>query len=188
MKRLLSLLFSILTLSSCGTTIAVTQDNRTVNNFTFESNNVTWSQVYPMAAADSSAVRDWFSSSFTVTKDSPRSITAETPKNALPASEAGISSMSLILLFNHPCVVYFTSDFKADRYRVLVHRIIWYPQVAVTTYGVSQGVGAMDLNEIAVKNGGYKSTFYNTSSEQLNRLLTALLTAKVSSIKIDDNW
>ncbi len=188
MKRLLFLLAGIVMLSSCATTIAVTRDNRTVNNFTFEGNNVTWSQVFPMAVTDSAAVRDWFASSFTVTKDSPKSISAETPKNVLPASEAGISSMNLIMLFNHPCIVYFTSDFKADRYRVIVNKIIWYPQVAVTTYGVSQGIGAMDLNEIAVKNGGYSSVFYNTSSKQLNELLTVLFTAKVSSAKNDDNW
>jgi len=189
MKRILAFVcvfFTALMLSSCSTTLQVTDSNRSVNGFTFDSGSVYWSEVFPIS--DSTAVRSWFDSSFKITKEQTKSVLGETEKNSLPYEQAGYDSMTIIMLFRHPCIVYFTADFKSDRYRVTVDRIVWYPQVAVTTYGVSQGVGTMDLNSIAVKNGGYSSVFYNTSSVQLNRILTQMFTAKISKVRRDDNW
>lgn len=188
MKHLPLLLSIVVLFASCGTALQITDANREFNNFTCESNSVYWSYVYPMASADSAAVRDWFNASFSITKDSPKSIIGESNKNSLPYSESGLDRMSMIMLFQHPCVVYFKADFKENRYRVIVDRIIWYPQVGVTTYGVTQGVGTMDLNEIALKKGGLSSVFYNTSSEQLNTMLTYMFTARLRQAASDDNW
>ena len=171
---------------SCGTAIQITDANREVNNFVYNNGSVTWSNVYNFQASDYDLVRDWFAKSFNITRESEKSIIAETNKNDLPVQEAGLDRMSVVMLLTHPCVVYFNTDFKEDRYRVTVNRIIWYPQVAVTGSVLTQGVGAMDLNELALKGGGYSSVFYNTSSKQLNTILTYLFTPKLN--KADDNW
>lgn len=186
MKKLIAIIGAALMIMSCATTIQVTESNRSVNNFDFNNGSVTWSQVYTMK--DGAAVRDWFASNFTISKDSGNKLIGESPKSVLPINEAGFDRMSVIMLLTHPCVVYFTTDFKEDRYRVIVNKIIWYPQVGITTYGVTQGVGAMDLNEIAVQNGGYKSTFYNSSSKQLDAMLNYMFTAKINSQQNNDNW
>lgn len=188
MKRFLSLLGLILTLSSCGTTIPINETNREVNNFLFSDGSVTWSKVYQFNADDYDAIRDWFNTSFNITKEGDKSVIGETNKNSLPIQEAGLDRMAVTMLLTHPCVVYFNTDFKEDRYRVIVNRVIWYPQVAVTTHGVSQGVGAMDLNEIALQDGGYKSVFYNTSSAQLNTMLSYLFTPKLNKSRRDNDW
>ena len=183
------LLFSIIFLaSSCAMTIPVTSENRQVNNFLFDNGTVTWSNVYEFSRDDYDAVRQWFSTNFHITKENEKSIIGETDKNSLPVQESGLDRMSVVMLLSHPCVVYFNTDFKEDRYRVIVNRIIWYPQVRITTHGVSQGIGAMDLNELAVKDGGYSSAFYNTSSAQLNTILKYLFTPKLSNGRSDDNW
>ena len=188
MKRILLLLSLILTLSSCGTTVPITETNREVNNFLFSDGSVTWSKVYQFNADDYNAIRAWFHTSFNITKEEDKSIIGETNKNSLPIQEAGLDRMAVVMLLTHPCLVYFNTDFKEDRYRVIVNRIIWYPQVGVTTYGVTQGVGAMDLNEIALQDGGYKSAFYNNSSAQLNTMLSYLFTPKLNKARSNDNW
>ena len=186
MKRILVLITLVLTTVSCGTAIQITDSNREVNNFVYNNGAVTWSNVYQFQASDYDLIRDWFAKSFKINRESDKSIIAETDKNSLPVQEAGLDRMAVVMLLTHPCVVYFNTDFKEDRFRVTVNRIIWYPQVAVTGSILTQGVGAMDLNELALKDEGYSSVFYNTSSKQLNTILTYLFTPKIS--KADDNW
>ena len=186
MKKLITLIGIAFLVMSCATTVQVTEDNRSVNNFELNNGTVTWSQVFPMN--DAEAVRAWFASNFTISKSAETRLIGETPKGGLPVNEVGLNRMSVIMILTHPCVVYFTTDFKEDRYRVVVNKIIWYPQVAVTTYGVSQGIGTMDLNEIAVKNGGFKSVFYNTSSKQLDTMLNYLFKARIDAPEDADNW
>lgn len=188
MKRLAFILGTIILAVSCATAIPITDANREVNNFVFNNGTVTWQNVYQFKEGEYDAVRDWFSNSFKITKESEKSLIGETNQNALPIVESGLNRMSVIMLLTHPCVVYFNTDFKEDRYRVTVNRIIWYPQVGVTTYGITQGVGAMDLNEIALKGNGMSSVFYNTSSAQLNQMLTYMFTPKLNQAKTDDNW
>ena len=188
MKKSL-LLFSIVFIaSSCATTIPVTSENNQVNNFLFDNGTVTWSNVYEFKKEDYDAVRKWFSTDFQITKEDEKYIIGETNRNSLPVQEAGLDRMAVVMLLSHPCVVYFNADFKEDRYRVIVNRIIWYPQVGITTHGVTHGVGAMDLNELAVRGGGYSSSFYKTSSAQLNTILKYLFTPKLNSGRSDDNW
>lgn len=188
MKRLIYCIIALLGFTACGTAIKVTSENATVNNFTFNDGTVTWSKVYPINPADSAAVRDWFASNFTITRNGEKTIFGEMPKNALPVKESGQDRMQVMMLLSHACVVYFTADFKDNRYRVVVNRIIWYPQMALTVYGVSQGVGAMDLNEVALKNGGYSSAFYRTTSKQVDLCLDYLFTAKLNSVAQNDVW
>lgn len=188
MKKVLLFLSMALLAVSCGTAIQITDANREINNFVYNNGSVTWSKVYEFNAADMNAVKDWFQSSFKITKETEKSIIGETNSNSLPIQEVGYSRMSVIMLLTHPCVVYFTTDFKEDRYRVNVNRIIWTPQVGITTYGVTQGVGTMDLNEIAIQNGGYKSAFYNTTSVQLDKMLTYMFTPRLNQTSNDDNW
>lgn len=188
MKKILSLFSIIFIASACSTTIPITTENRQVNNFLYDNGSVTWSNVYEFAKEDYDAVRQWFSTSFQITKENEKSIIGETNQNSLPIQECGLDRMAVAMLFSHPCVVYFNTDFKENRYRVIVNRIIWYPQVGITTHGVTQGVGAMSLSEVAVKNGGYNSAFYNTASAQLNTILRYLFTPKLNSGRTDDNW
>lgn len=186
MKKLVVFIIAAFSLMSCGTAVMITDSNRTVNNFTYTNGSLTWTEVFQMS--DSTAVRDWFASNFTIKQNDPAKIIGETPQSALPVSESGLDRMSVAMLLTHPCIVYFTTDFKQDRYRVTVNKIIWYPQVGITTYGVTQGVGTMALSEVAVKDGGYKSAFYNTSSKHLDQILRYLFTARIDNQNNNDNW
>lgn len=188
MKKVIFFIFAAIFAVSCGTAIQITDSNKEVNNFVYNSGSVSWSKVYEFNASDADAVKDWFHQNFKITKDGDKSIIGESNQNALPIEEAGYSRMSVIMLLTHPCVVYFTTDFKEDRFRVIVNRIIWSPQVGITTYGVTQGVGNMNLNEIALKNGGYSSVFYNTTSVQLDKMLNYMFTPRLNQASNDDNW
>ncbi len=187
MKKLALILGTAILAVSCATAIPITDANREVNNFSFADGTVTWQNVYQFETRDAEAVRDWFDKSFNITRESGNTIIGETSENALPIAESGLSRMSVIMLLTHPCTVYFSTDFKEDRFRVTVNRIIWHPNVAVTTYGITQGVGAMDLNEIALKGNGMSSVFYSTTSAQLNQMLTYMFTPKLKRSG-DDNW
>lgn len=97
--------------------------------------------------------------------------------------------MSVVMILTHPCVVYFSTEFKEDRYRVTINRVIWYPQVAVTTYNVTQGVGAMDLNDLALKKGNtFRSSFCKSISEHLNRIFTYMFTYHKVHEEQNDDW
>ena len=187
MKKLLIVIGIVISTCSCSTTIKVTEDNKEVNGFRYNNGSVTWSNIYQFRPSDFDAVRDWFAKSFVITRENDRSIIGESNKNTLPIRESGVSKMSVVMLFTYPCIVFFDADFKEDRYRVTVNQIIWYPDIAITSYGLSQGIGTMDLNEIAVKNGGYKSVFYNTSSRDLNSMLSYMFTPKLDDIS-DEDW
>lgn len=187
MKKILLFFACITFFASCSSTIQITDTNREVNNFIYNDGAVSWSNIYSFNPSERDAIYDWFQSNFKVTKESANSITAETNQSALPIEEAGLNKMSVVMLLQHPCVVYFNTDFKNDRFRVIVNRIIWTPQVAVTSYGITQGVGTISLSEMAVKNGGYNSIFYNSTSSQLNTILTYLFTPKLNT-KQNDNW
>jgi len=188
MKRHLLILLTVILAASCAMSIPVTDENRERNNFVFNDGTVTWQKVYPFAPEDYGAVRDWFEKSFTITRENETSIIGETSENTLPIQEAGLDRMAVIMILAKPCVVYFSTDFKEDRFRVKVNRIIWHPNVSVTTYGITSSVQTMDLNEIATKGTGYSSVFYNTSSVQLNTMLTYLFTPKIGTADASDDW
>lgn len=188
MKRYLLLLLSFVVASSCASAIPITDTTREVNNFVFNEGTVYWQNVYQFDAKDSGAVRDWFTQSFNITREGDSSIIGETSENVLPIREAGLDRMSVIMLLTHPCTVYFNTDFKEDRFRVTVNRIIWHPNIGITTYGVTTSVSAMDLNSTALKGNGYSYVFYNTTSGQLDKMLTYLFTPKLSATGANDDW
>ena len=101
--------------------------------------------------------------------------------------EAGLSWGSTTIILQKPCTVYFTTDFKEDRYRVTVNRIIWEPQMSAISYGIASSVGPMSLNDIATTKNGYNSTFYNQTSEQLYLMLEYLFTPKLEA-RANDDW
>lgn len=187
MKKLLYIIGVILITCSCGSAIQITDSNREINNFVYNTGSVSWSNIYQFNPEDYGAIRNWFNQSFKITKETDKSVIGETNQNVLPIAESGLDRMSVIMLFSHPCIIYFSTDFKEDRYRVIVNRIIWNPQVGVSTYGVYQAVGPMDLNEVALKGGGYNSVFYNKSSKDLNTMLTYIFTPKLNSMT-NDEW
>lgn len=188
MKRLLLSIWTIVVASSCAVSIPITEENREISNFVFNEGTVTWQKVYQFDEQDYGAVRDWFEKSFTITRENETSIIGETSENALPVTEAGLDRMAVAMVFTKPCVVYFSTDFKEDRFRVKVNRIIWHPNVSVTTYGVTSSVQTMDLNEIALKGNGYSSIFYNSSAAKLNTMLTYLFTPKIGADDASDDW
>lgn len=187
MKKLLYFIGVILITCSCGAPVQITDSNREINNFVYNNGSVTWSNVYHFNPEDFESVKIWFNQSFNITKETDKLMIGETNQNVLPIAESGLDRMSVVMLFTHPCVVYFNTEFKEDRYRVTVNRIIWYPNVGITTYGLHQKVSPMDLNEIAIDNGGYKSVFYKKSSYDLDTMLTYIFTPKLNSLS-NDNW
>lgn len=188
MNRIFILLCAVSLFVSCGTYIQVTNDNREVCNFTCNDGSMSWSNIFRFDPSELDAVKTWYNSNFDVKKETEKMIIGETHSSALPLDEVGLNRMNVVMLMTHPCVVYFTTDFKEDRCRVTVNRIIWNPQVGVTTYGITQGVGTIDLNELALRQGYYRSTFYNTTSEQLNKILTYMFTPKLDQQGNDDSW
>ena len=192
MKRtiltIVAIVAAILIVTGCATSIPITDANREVNNFRFNNGAISWQKVFQFNGQDYVAVRDWFNKSFIVTRENESSIIGETSENTLPIQEAGFDRLAVTMLMTYPCVVYFSTDFKDDRYRVTVNRIIWHPNIGITTYGVTNTIGAMDLNELALKGNAYNSVFYNTSSVQLDAMLSHLFTAKLNNTDTNDEW
>ncbi len=186
MKKILLFIGIIITAVSCGAPTQV-QTNGTaneVNNFKLGDGSVTWSKVYQFTASEFDAVKSWFDSNFKITKDTEKTIIGETNSDSLPIEEVGYKRMGVVMLLTHPCVVYFTTDFKEDRYRVTVNRIIWTPQLVTAR----NGIGTMSLNEIAVQKNGFKPIFYNTTSVQLDKMLDYMFTARLNQSSSNDNW
>ncbi len=193
MKRILiSISIAVLLLSSCGFSTEITSENRTLNNFTVSNGNVTWSYIYQYESSYNERVKNWVLDNFNIKRNDGDHLVCSTNKMTLPYEEAGYSYMNILLLFRHPCTIYFTADFKDGKFRVIVDNIIWEPQVGVTTYsgrvGLSQGAGTMDLHDVAFKGSGYNNAFVNYSSAQLNDILTYYFRPKLSKQKYNDNW
>lgn len=184
MKKILALIIAALPLM-CGTAFAFNDDDRAVNNFTCTDGAVTWSRVFQ--TDDINQAKDWFDMEFKITKDDTDLKVGETTPNALPIGPAGLKVMKVVTLLQHPCVIYFTAEFKEDRYRVTVNKIIWQPQLGLATSGLLMGVGTMDLNELSMKNGDFAKTFYNKTSADLDKLLEYVFTVKAPRSS-NDNW
>ena len=91
MKKLSTLFFlatAILTASSCETVVSITQENRTINNFTYNDGTVTWSYIYD--CQENAAVANWFKSNFNINREEPTSLFGTTGKTSLPVSEVGL--------------------------------------------------------------------------------------------------
>ena len=182
-------LIAISLVVSCGAMSQPGAPLKEVNNFVINNGVVTWSNVYNFSLEEMNSIHEWFYSNFNVSRENEKSIIAETYKNVLPINEVGLDRMSVVMILTHPCVVYFTTEFKEDRYRVTINRVIWYPQVAVTTYNVTQGVGAMDLNDLALKKGNtFRSSFCKSISEHLNRIFTYMFTYHKVHEEQNDDW
>lgn len=185
MKQTLLLIGVALTLAACGPAKMV-EENREINNFTCNQGSVSWTYIYNYDPAQYGAIREWFDMNFNISKETDKTLIGETNRSALPVTAAGYSRMAVANIFLEPCTVYFRVDFKEDRYRVVVNNIIWYPQTAITVYGVTQGAGTMDLNEVALKRGEYRPTFYELNSVHLNGTLYHLFTARPGTMPKDD--
>ena len=178
MKKLLIYATLVLMTSACGIPIIVDDTNRTINNFRYDNGKVTWSYVYHMEELDSSNVHQWFLDNFDIRNDEGNKVIGQSFTGELPIREAGLQRGNTVMMFLQPCIVYFTAEFKDNRYRVIVNEIIWNVQAAVSSNNVTFGAGSSSLSEVATKGQGYNSTFYNYNSDTLNKLLFTLFNAE----------
>lgn len=159
------------------TIAAAAQDpETTVHNFSITDGSVTWANVFE--GHDVSSARTWFEENFTITKDDGTKMIGETAQNVLPYQQTGLKQSKVPALCQYPCVVYFTAEFKDDRYRVVVNRIVWSPQIGAHVGGLLLGIGTMDLNELALKKGQFTPGFFRRDAESINAMLEYMFKAK----------
>jgi hypothetical protein len=186
MKNIVFLLL-IIVVYSCSTTINFSKVNEPINNFSYTGSILRWENIYNYSQSDSINVVSWFKNRFSITSDQPNKISGQTLKESLPYKKAGYNNMNVILLLKEPCEVFFTIDFKENRYRVIVNKILWYPSTNLNLGYISTNTNmVMSLEELALKNNGYRSTFVKNSSKQVNDILSLLFTA--TPLEISDNW
>lgn len=170
-----------------GITIALSswaQDS--VNNFTIKDGSVTWTKVYEDQEMD--AAREWFIDHFNIEHKAETKLTGKTSENVLPLQSVGLSINRVVLVLQHPCVVYFTVDFKEDRYRVRVNNIIWNPQMALNAGGSFIGIGTIDLAELALRRGQFAPAFLRHTGEELDMLLEYMFNAPADYISEEEDW
>ena len=179
MKKLISI--------AMGLTIALlsyAQD--TVNNFTIKDGTVTWTKVFESQKAETA--REWFLDHFDIERKADAKLTGKTPENVLPVQAVGLNINRVVLAIQHPCVVYFTVEFKEDRYRVRVNNIIWNPQMALNAGGSFIGIGTIDLAELALRRGQFAPAFLRHTGEELDMLLEFMFNAPADYISEEEDW
>lgn len=182
MKKII-ILFFVCVLQSCGSIVELSSINWPINNFYYDGNNVNWEQVYEYQNTDSLKIANWFKSQFNITNNNDGKLYGNSRRSSLPYKKAGYGSMDIIILLRHPCEVFFTIDFKKDKYRIVVNNIIWYPEISFQTskYTSTNSNFTISLDEVAFKNGGCNSIFLNTTSNQLDTILKIIFKASINN-------
>jgi hypothetical protein len=186
MKKIVLITLSFV-VYSCGTTIDFSKVNEPVNNFRTIGGNVLWENIYDYSPSDSLNVISWFKNKFEISFKNESSIFGQSRKETLPYKKAGYSAMNVIIFLQHPCEVFFTVDFKDNRYRVIVNKILWYPAINANYGAVSTNSNLiMSLDEVAHNSNGYNSTFINRSSKQINDMLSVMFEAH--PVEVSEDW
>ena len=187
MKKLIVASITILLIAGCGVAVPITEDTKNFLNFYSDGKTVTWSEIYSYAPKDLELVREWYLRSFDMSDVQESRMIGKSRPGSLPIKEAGYDPMSVIMILQKPCVVYFVLEFKEDRCRVSVNDIIWDTETSVTArsggIGITQGVGMMSLNDISLDEGYWKGPFYKNSGPQLNSMLEFMFMPKLQNIR-----
>ena len=179
MKKIALAILGILLFSSCFAPIQITEENREIHNFQVNNGVISWSYIYD-AASDIEDVKSWFEENFIISQNKGDKIIGKTEENTIPYKRVGYSSGNVLLLFQHPCEVYFTALFKDNRYKVIVERISWNATLNGTRVTSS-------LQEVAFKDGGYNPAFVNYAGEQLDKCLYHIFDARITNEE-DIDW
>ncbi len=186
MNKILLFVFAII-LYSCSSPAKLVNQN-SINNFYTDGSNVNWERVIEYPNSDSLNIVNWFKTQFTITNDSKNMLVGSARKIILPYKNAGYSNLKVIESISGECDVFFNIEFKENRFKIIVTKIVWYDSISflVTQYIAVNENLVTELKTIALKNGVFKDKFVKKTSKQLDDILVTLFKPKPLVGKI--NW
>ena len=186
MNKILLIVFAII-MYSCSSSAKLVNQN-SINNCYTDGSNVNWERVIEYPNSDSLKIVNWFKTQFSITNESKNLLIGSTKKITLPYKNAGYSNLKVIESISGECDVFFNIEFKEDRFKIVVTKIIWYDSISflVTQYLAVNENLVTELKTIALKKGVYTNKFVKKTSKQLDDILLTLFKPKPLIGK--NNW